>query len=205
MKYAGKNQTWPIGRRKKGSNAMSEHNNNEPINSNDAAELLTLRKLRDELLQTKHTQKARITELESQVIQLAEAKDVAQATVRAVVVDQPLKRMAAELNKELSELVLRELSEDYSFDATSDGSIVMTAKADGEPVQGNDGKPVAWERNALHEFLSGDGVAVKSERQRMFTHLLGVRVGSGGMNRKPTIRTVSQDEKKISTPAFGLR
>lgn len=72
----------------------------EPTNTpnNDAAELVTLRALREELLQAKATLKARVTTLETEAVALTEKAKKAEATMRAAIVDLPLKRLAEQIS-----------------------------------------------------------------------------------------------------------
>lgn len=180
----------------------------EPAELTPDVELVTLRKVNAELLQAKHTLKAKVTSLEADVLAATEKADKAQAAARAVIVDQPLKRMVSELSKDVPELVMRELLADFKFEAGDDGSILITNIADGKPIAAKNGKAVAFDKHSLHLFLIGDNYAEKSDRQRVYTHLLGVPAGSGGVGRMAGIlarQSKPSEEKKEQAPSFGLR
>ncbi len=174
------------------------------------SELATLRKVNADLLKTKHDQKARIAALEADVLTASEKADKAQAAAHAVVVDRPLKQMVAELSKgNVPELVMRELLADYKFDAGVDGSILVTNVADAKPIAAKNGKAVAWDKHSLHLFLIGDGYAEKSDRQKLYAHLLGIPAASGGVSRKvPGIGITGKQPVAENKPAvlqLGLR
>ena len=180
----------------------------EPTEQTPEVELTTLRKVNADLLKTKHEQKARITALEADVLAATETANKAQAAARAVVVDQPLKKMVAELSTNVPELVMRELLADFKFEAGDDGSILITNVQDGKPIAAKNGKAVAFDKHSLHLFLIGDGYVEKSDRQRVYTHLLGVPAGSGGVGRVAGIlarQGKPSEEKKDQSLSFGLR
>lgn len=181
----------------------------EPNEQSPEVEVITLRKVRDELLAKTHTQKAKIAELESQALQLTEKADRATELMRTVVVDVPLNHMVSKLSKNVPELVMRELHEDFTFDAADEGSIEVKSRVDGKVIAAKDGKPVTWDKHSLHQFLIGHGYAEQTPRQRVYTHLLGIPVGSGGIGRKLPMPVAQKEnasnENSLSALSFGLR
>lgn len=147
-------------------------------------ELATLRKVNAELLKTKHDQKARIAALVADVLTASEKADKAQAAMRATAIDLPLSRIVQELATNVPNLVLKELHEDFTFDAADDGSIVIKSKADGKEVRAKDGKPVSFDKHSLHRFLTGFGYVERNERQKLCAQLTGIPFGSGGVGGK---------------------
>jgi hypothetical protein len=179
----------------------------EPIEQTPDAELVTLRKVNADLLKTKHEQKARITALEADVLAATEKADKATASMRATVIDLPLSRMVQQLAPNVHKLLLKEMQEDFAFEAADDGSIVIKSKADGKEVRAKDGKPVSFDKHSLHCFLTGFGYVERSERQKLYAHLLGIPVASGGIGRKPILGRMSNTPAPENKPElqFGLR
>jgi hypothetical protein len=175
----------------------------------DAGELVTLRKVNAELLQTKHTLKARVTTLEGEALQLTEKADKAIATMRAVVIDQPLKKLADEVSSAPA-LFMRELLTDYKVEARDDGTLMLQSK-DGKQVAFEDGKPVTLNESDIRRFLLSSNDQVTPERRKEFSSILTVRVGSGGAGRaaqgfsQPRQASSDPDNKKGLASNFGLR
>jgi len=178
----------------------------EPINepTDNVAELATLRKLRDELLSTKHMQKARITELESEVLQLTEARDNALATARAVTIDLPLRKLSEEMSAAPA-LWLREFMADYNVDANNDGTLILKTKS-GEPITLENGKPIQLTASDVRKFLLSPNKAVTPERRRDFSAITIASKASGtvGAPVKPFTNS-GEDSGKPLAPHFGLR
>ncbi len=139
---------------------------NEPIIDN-TAELATLRKVNTELLQAKHTLKAKITELENNVVLLTEDRDNALIAVRAVTIDRPLKQLAEEMSQAPA-LWLREFLADYNVEADKEGSLTIQSKVDKTPIAFDDGKPVNVTASDVRKFLLSPNKAVSAERRRDF-------------------------------------
>ena len=173
----------------------------EPVDN--AAELATLRKLRDELLATKHTQKARITELESEVLQLTEARDNALTTVKAVTVDLPLRKLSEEMSVAPA-LWLREFMADYNVEPDKDGNLILQSK-DGKAVTFDDSKPVAVTASDLRRLLLSPNKTVSAERRRDFSAITTVSKASGTVGHVTSPAKSSDDGKKPLQPHFGLR
>jgi hypothetical protein len=183
---------------------MSEPTHEKLIAAKDA-EIATLRSVKDELLAKSHAQKTTIATLESERNAFSAQSDKATAALRAVVIDRPLNAMASELCKAAPELLKQELLKDYEFSADDAGNIVVTDKATNKPVAGHSGKPVAFTKASFAEFLTGKGYAEKTERQRVYAHLVPVSFASGGAgiaSRQLPISQPGADSKKIE---FGLR
>jgi hypothetical protein len=168
-------------------------------------EVTTLRSVKDELLAKTHAQRTRIAELESERNAASEAAERATAAMRAVVIDKPVSEMVRDLCKGAPDLLKRELLEDFTFDADEDGTVVVQAKTDGKPIVAHGGKPVAFERLAFHRFLIGDGYSDRNQRQRVYAHLCGIPVASGGVGRTPRQLPIQQPGTEPNKREFGLR
>ena len=176
----------------------------EPTIEELTAEITTLRSVKDELLAKTHAQKATIATLEVERNTASEAADRAKETMRAVVIDKPVRAMVAKLCSAAPDLLLRELQTDFSFTADDSGNVIISTKGDGKPVVAKDGKPVPFESHAFHKFIIGDGYAEKNERQKMYTHLVHVPTASGGgapLSKRLTELGKEAPEKIV----FGLR
>ena len=168
------------------------------------AELVTLRKLRDELLATKTKQKAKIDELELQLLQANERADKATATMRASAIDVPLRKLAAEASP-VPDLFLAELQRDYAVDVSDDGSLLLKDK-DGKLVT-RANKPLPLTHNSLYQLLTDD----KSERAPVYRTIMKYSgatggVGAGMKGRSPVIRPEGKTGgQKAIENSFGLR
>jgi hypothetical protein len=177
----------------------------EPTIEELTAEVTTLRSVKDELLAKTHAQKATIATLEAERNAASEAADKATAAMRAVIIDKPVNTMANELCKGAPELLKRELLADFIFDADENGDIVVKTKADGKAIVAKDGKPVAFDKLAMHRFLIGEGYAERTDRQKVYTHLCGIPVASGGVGRGSHQLPISQPGTESKKIEFGLR
>src|ERR1700733_9324781 len=121
----------------------------DPTPGADAAELATLRRVNAELLQAKHTLKAKIEQLESNTATLESRAEKAESLMRASVVDVPMKRLAAEVSN-APELWFAEFMRDFDVVAADDGTLSLLNK-DGKPVTNSSGEPVAMTHNALYK------------------------------------------------------
>jgi hypothetical protein len=177
----------------------------EPITDpiDNTAELATLRRVRDELLQAKHVQKSRITELESQVLQLTEARDNALETVRALTIDRPLRQLAEEMSQ-APNLWLREFMADFSVEVGIDGSLTIQSK-DGKQVSFDDGKPVQASASDLRKFLISPNKTVSAERRKDFSTITTVSRASGTIGPHIISPSSSNEGTKPLQPHFGLR
>jgi hypothetical protein len=176
----------------------------EPITEHidNTAELATLKKLRDDLLSTKHTQKARITELESEVLQLTEARDNALITVKAVTVDLPLRKLSEEMSQ-APQLWLKEFLVDYNVQADAQGELTLQSK-DGEQIAFEDtGKPVAVTAGDLRKYLFSSK-AVRAERRKAYELITIVSKASGTVGAPIKPSTTSAEDTKPALH-FGLR
>jgi hypothetical protein len=162
--------------------------------------------LRTELLTRTQTQKARITELESEAVLLREQVEKAVTTMRAAVIDVPLKRLATEISP-VPELFLSELAKDYNVEPNEDGTLPLLAK-DGKRVNGRDGKPVELTHIGLYTLLAGVNGSSDSERAKVFKVLLKYAGASGGNGRtnttlQPNVGNIDSD-KPLPT-SFGVK
>ena len=176
----------------------------EPTVEELTAEVITLRSVKDELLAKTHAQKTRIAELETERNAASHAADKATAAMHAVVIDRPLNAMANELCKAAPELLKQELLKDYEFSADDAGNIIVTDRATSKPIAAKDGKPVAWDKPSFAKFLTGEGYAERTDRQKIYAALVPVSFASGGAGRVSprTTQQLAVEEKRIE---FGLR
>lgn len=175
-----------------------------PIGADDS-ELATLRRVNAELLQTKHTLKARIATLEGQAATLESRAEKAESTMRAAVIDRPLKRLAAEVS-DAPDLFIAELSKDYDVIADDDGGIGLQTK-DGKRVAPG-GSPLEFTHSGLYQLLAGKPHEAKTPRSRVFTTLMKYIGASGGAGRKVTgisAKSSAESNTESIAPAFGLR
>jgi hypothetical protein len=180
----------------------------DPSPSPDAAELATLRKVNAELLQTKHTLKAKIEQLEGNAATLESRTEKAESMMRAAVIDVPMRRLAEGI-AHVPSLFIAELEKDYRVDVDADsGELRLLTKEDGKVVTNGKGEPVAMTHNALYTLLAGKLNEPKSDREKVFATLMiysGARGGAGRMAATfPSSSTVENDSSK-SLPSFGLR
>jgi len=172
--------------------------------ANDTAELLTLRALREELLQAKATLKARVTVLETEASTLTERATKAEATMRAAIVDVPLKRLAEQISP-VPELFLSELQKDYSIEPNERGELVLLTKQDSKPVMKN-GKPIEFTHHEFYQALT-DGAT--NERSKVFLTIMRYSGASGGLGRQRAIQRAStgvkDEENKSPSVSYGLR
>lgn len=177
----------------------------EPTPNTDAAELATLRRVNAELLQAKHTLKLRIATLEGEAATLESRTEKAESTMRAAVIDLPMKKFAAELSY-APELFLDELRKDYDIVSADDGNLSLLTK-DGKEVKGRDGKPLAWTKHGLYALLAGLPGDVKTDRSKVYGVLMRPAMASGGAGRKIPSSPSRSFENDPSKPLhlFGLK
>jgi hypothetical protein len=176
----------------------------EPTIIELTAELETLRNA--ELLQAKHTLKARIATLEGEAATLESRTEKAETTMRAAVIDVPMKKFAAEVSN-APELFLSELAKDYDVVPNDDGTLRLLTK-DGKEVAARNGKPLEWTRHGLYALLAGLPGDVKTDSSKVYSVLMRPAMASGGAGRKisSTPRTSSENDRpETIAPTFGLR
>ena len=169
------------------------------------AELLTLRKLRDELLTTKATQREKIKQLESELLQANERANTAESHVSELTVQRPLKAMAESLSK-APQSFIEMFTRDFRVEMQN-GELQLLHAKDGKPVMDGD-KPVPFEREPLLRLLQTTSTGAAKE---LWTHTLIVGKASGGVGRPtfdhsrrpPTAN--DPEEKKPVAHSFGLR
>jgi hypothetical protein len=178
----------------------------DPIPNPDAAELATLKRVNAELLQTKHTLKARVSTLESEAATLESRAEKAESTLRATIIELPLARLSQEISN-APKLLLEELHRDFDFIAADNGEISLLTK-DGKPVTDPSGKPVPLTHIGLYQLCAGKLNESKSEREKVYATLMRYTGASGGAGRKPSSFpsvTTGESEKKDSPQSYGLR
>jgi hypothetical protein len=182
----------------------------DPTPNPDATELATLRKVNTELLQTKHTLKARIEQLEGNAATLESRAEKAESMMRAAVIDVPMRRLAEGI-AHVPSLFIAELEKDYRVDVDSDsGELRLLTKEDGKVVTNSKGEPVEMKHNALYQLLAGSPQEQKDDaRKKVFATLMRFSGASGGAGRKaaatfPSSSSVENDSPK-PLPSFGLK
>jgi len=171
-------------------------------NIDDAAELATLRRVNAELLQAKHTLKARIATLEGEAANLDSKAEKAVSTMRAAVIELPLKRLAAEVSN-APELFLAELQKDFDVRACDDGNLGLIGK-DGKPALNHEGKPVEFSHVGLYRLLAGLPHEPSNERRSTYRTLMKYKGASGGIGRKVLSSSEAPGKDAVAS-SFGLR
>jgi hypothetical protein len=181
-------------------------------------ELARLRTTLAEILQTKKTLQAKLeaalSELAASQAENATLKtQVTEATqkVTDATVGVPLRKMAAQLS-EFPELWLSEFEKRYTVEADSEGNLAILTK-DGKPAKDANGKPVAFEANAIWQLLTGgSGSYAKSDDAKLFATLTkwqGASGGGSGSANRGSGANGPLEEKKPKAPkivaGLGLR
>ena len=172
------------------------------------AELVTLRRLRDELLATKTKQKAKIDELESQLLQANDRVTSAEANVQELTINGPFKAMAEVISKTPGTF-LDVFQRTYKV-TMKDGQLTLLHAKDGKPVLDEKDKAIPFERGALVKLLLAD----KDPAALAFyqTTLL-IPAATGGADRTiakgrspfANANVSKSEDGKAVAPAFGLR
>jgi hypothetical protein len=181
----------------------------DPTPIPDAAELATLKKINVELLQAKHTLKAKIEQLESNAATLESRAGKAESIMRAAVIDVPMRRLAEGI-AHVPSLFIEQLRKDYRVDVDADsGELRLLTKEDGKVVTNSKGEPVAMAHNALYQLLAGSPHEQKDDaRKKVYATLMKYSGASGGVGRKaasfPSVAS-GEDARQDVSPSFGLR
>jgi len=181
---------------------MPEPTIDQPSISADITELATLRRVNAELLQAKHTLKARIATLEGEAANLDSKAEKAISTMRTAVIELPLKRLASEVSN-TPELFLAELQKDFDVIACDDGSLSLINK-DGKPVSNHEGKPVDFTHVGLYRLLAGLPHEPSNERRTIYRTLMRYKGASGGIGRKILSSSEAPGNDAVAS-SFGLR
>lgn len=168
------------------------------------AELETLRRVNAELVTKNDKRKQRIAELESSNAALEGKLTDASASIHRLTIDTPLRRMAEDLAGDANELFIEQLTRHYDV-ALADGKLSLVDKEKGKPVT-DEGKPVAWERSALLNFLSkGDDARAKAF-QRIMIYTKASGSGNSAEYSSRSFGSIGQPKMpQASTARFGLR
>jgi hypothetical protein len=169
--------------------------NEDTQQSTDAAELATLRTTVTELKQKNATRKKRISELESTLAQRDSELATANASLRAVTIDAPLRDLSEAISQ-VPDLWREQFSKSYRLEM-KDGALTVLTN-DGKPALHN-GSPIPFERDALTKFLT-DESHPQAKAFRALT--IGSRA-SGGSATPQSVQRKSTPQKP--TFQFGLR
>lgn len=165
------------------------------IDPNVAAELETLRRTVTELREKNTTRKARIAELEASLSEAQGQLTEANATIKQVTIDGPLRAMAESISP-APELWMEQFNKTYRLEL-NEGKLTLLSAGDGKPTS-KDGKPVPFEHEALAKFLTdGDGPQAKA-----FQALTVASRASGGAGEpQPSHRRSASHQPGLQ---FGL-
>lgn len=161
----------------------------------DAAELITLRRVNAELLTKSSTRKARVLELEASLAELQAKFDGEVANVHSLTVEGPLQAMADSISNN-DEFFLATFAKSYKVEMVKGLLTLLTT--DGKPVLSKTGKVVPFEREALLSLLRAED---HPQAKAYGTILIGSRASGSG---KPVGRSASAEPKRV-TLDFGLR
>jgi hypothetical protein len=155
-------------------------------------ELTALRNANKELHDKRIASKKRISELEASLVERDSQLATANASLRAIMIDSPLKNMGESIST-APELWTKLFNEHYKLELKEGALKLLTL--DGQPVQ-KDGKDVPFERQALISLLTNE----EHPAARNFSAITIVSRASGAQS----------PSTKIATPAkqtfnFGLR
>jgi predicted RNase H-like nuclease (RuvC/YqgF family) len=160
---------------------------------NDAAELATLRTTVGELKQKSATRKQRIAELEAANAELQAKVTEANASLRQITIDRPIKQMSESIST-APELWTEQFSKAYRLELVN-GDLTLHS-TDGQPVT-KEGKAIPFEREALVALLTDE----KHPQAKAFRAITIASRASGGA--APT-RSATSAPKQPDVQ-FGLR
>jgi hypothetical protein len=158
-------------------------------------ELETLRRVNTELVAKNTTRKQRIVELESTVAELQSKVTTAEASLRQITIDGPVRQICESIST-APELFQEQLSKYFKVELI-DGTLTLLT-SDGKAVTDKDGKSVPFERDALSKFLM-DGDDARAKAFRAITVTNRASGGSGTTQRS------AASTPKAPKVQFGLR
>lgn len=190
---------------------MTTEVQNLEVNAADANELARLRKTNTELLQVKHTLKAKVDELEAANTALQTRATEAEQAAHDALVGVPLKRMA-ELVSPVPALWLGEFLKYFKVEADKDGKLTIL-DLEGKPALNKQGKPVEFSQAGLWTLLASEAVlsgGKKDERSKTFNQVMFYAGPNGaGAGGHGTGANGPLEEKKTKAPktvtGLGLR
>ncbi len=160
----------------------------EPTPTADATELETLRRVHAEILTKRQRDKARVAELEAKATEL-------ESTVQELILNRPLKQMAASLSTSPDTLI-ESLLKDYKVKVQGDGLVLETL--DDKPVM-QDGKPVPFEREALIKLL----LSTKDQSKLTLYNSILIASRASGAAQVVNGKHTNDAPKRASSP-FGF-
>lgn len=160
---------------------------------NDAAELATLRTTVGELKQKSAIRKQRIAELEATNADLQTKLTEANASLRQVTVDGPLKQMSESIST-APELWCEQFTRSYRLELVN-GELALL-DTDGKPVT-KEGKAIPFERDSLVALLT-------DEKHPQAASFRAITIASRASGGAASTRTVPAIPKKPDVQ-FGLR
>jgi hypothetical protein len=190
---------------------MATEVQNPEVNTADANELARLRNANVDLLQAKHSLKARIEELEASNAALQTRATEAEQARHEALVGIPLKRMA-ELVSPVPALFLSEFLRHFKVDADKDGKLTIF-DLEGKPALTKQGKPVEFTQAGLWGFLASEAVlsgGKKDERSKTFNQVMfyagpsGTGAGGHGTGANGPLESGTKKAPKI-VAGLGLR
>jgi hypothetical protein len=158
-------------------------------------ELATLKQAHQEVLAKRQKDKARITALESATTDLQGKLSESAGTINELTIGGPLKAMAESMST-VPELFLEQFSKHFKLEMVK-GALTLLSTG-GEPLLGNDKKPIPFERQALTKLLTtGDDARTKT-----FKAITIVSHASGGSNIAANSRSKRAQLQRFQ---FGLK
>jgi hypothetical protein len=164
-----------------------------PVESNGEAELDTLRRVNQELMQKSATRKSRIAELEASVGTLTAKATEAESRIKALTIDGPVNDLCEEIS--IAPQALRSALESEYRIEMHDGVLTLLNPSDGKPVM-HEGKPVPFQADAIKNLLLASKDEAKLKLYRAIV-VVSKASGAGFSSSKAAIAPARR-------PQFGL-
>lgn len=164
------------------------------VQSTDATELETLRRVNADLLQKSATRKARIAELEASVGTLTTAKTEAESRIRVLTIDGPVNDLC-ELISVAPQALRSALESEYKIEMR-DGVLTLLNPSDSKPVM-QDGKQVAFTAESIKALLLG---SKDESKKKLYNAIIIANRASGAGGATSSQRATTAPAR----PQFGL-
>ena len=164
------------------------------VQSTDATELETLRRVNADLLQKSATRKARIAELEASIGTLTAKAGEAEARIKALTIDGPVNDLCESISV-APQALHSALESEYRIEM-HEGVLTLLNPADGKPVM-QDGKPVPFQAEAIKNLLLGSKDEAK---KKLYNAIIIANKASGASGTTTSQRTTTTPAR----PQFGL-
>ncbi len=164
--------------------------------------------MKSELLEKNRKLKTKVEELESAHAALQSQLAETQETLTDVRVNQPLRKMAAEIS-DVPELWLSEFEKVYKLQPEGDTLLITTQE--GKTVNGKDGKPIPFSPQGLfgitaaEAYTDGSKASDAAKKFKAITRYFGPSGGISSYGRRSSLSNVQEPAKKDAPLTFGLR